>query len=295
MKLWRSFLFALGLPAFIQSAFAQGQIIFANRSLPTADGSGTYDAPIESFISQPPIGDIINGRIGHAALLLVKADGTLRLVGTTTCRPDPYPDGMYFASTPTLTVEGVPPGETAVFLVRVFDPATTSPELVRDYSVQAHQSDFFRSLPLGGEANGRMYPIPKTTGLKAFDSGNVGPFGFDKNNQFLFAYLNPSTNWTKPHVLDEIPAGSTDLPMWKIYAPVDYIRGQDAYLGPAGTSLDLSSSAGPGRVSRTASVVPGSVSSVDFWLSGNPDPELSTESPIKTVRVTVEGASYTFS
>lgn len=165
-------LFVIAAVAMGASAFAQGTIVFANRNIPTAsgtgggNGNGTYNVPIWEMggaATSNGSGDLLGG----VTVGLFKADGTL--VGTSLLRTDA--NSQFFATgSQTLAVPGVDPGATASLIVRAWQGPGTFAEARtagRQYMDEvSFTGNAFTSRPLGGTPPAGGLPItpPGMTG-----------------------------------------------------------------------------------------------------------------------------------
>ena len=116
-------LFVLAAVTMAASAFAQGTIIFQNRNVPTASGSGTYNVPIWEFggTGSNAAGDLPGG----VTVGLFDQAGTL--IGSSLLRTDAAPSvnsGFFATAAQTLTVPNAAPGSTPTLIVRAWQGAS---------------------------------------------------------------------------------------------------------------------------------------------------------------------------
>lgn len=149
------------------NVLAQGTIVFANRNIPTAsgtgggNGNGTYNVPI--LCNGDGVGDIAGGfTVG-----LFNAAGSL--IGSSLLRTDL--NSQFFATgSQTLTVPGVEAGSTANLVVRGWQGPGTFAEAKATGRAYMDEISFagnaFTSRPLGGTPPGGGLPItpPGMTG-----------------------------------------------------------------------------------------------------------------------------------
>jgi hypothetical protein len=156
--------------AMAASAFAQGTIVFQNRNIPTASGSGTYNVPIWEFggAGSNAAGDLPGG----VTVGLFTTDNTL--IGSSLLRNDAAPslNAAFFATAAqTLTVPNSPPGSTPTLIVRAWQGPGTFAEAKASLR-QQYADEFtdvrnqFVARPLGGTPAGGGLPItpPGMTG-----------------------------------------------------------------------------------------------------------------------------------
>jgi hypothetical protein len=163
------------------SAYAQanGNIIFANRNIPTlsgtggGNGNGTYNVPIWEFNPAAGVqtGNGAGDLAGGVTVGLFQAGSTTPLA-TTLLRTDA--NSQFFAtSATTIDVPGVAPGQTAALVVRAWQGASlaaakASPTLQwLDETVPGAAGLAFTSRPLGGtppQPGSTPVPTPNMTG-----------------------------------------------------------------------------------------------------------------------------------
>jgi hypothetical protein len=270
-------------------AYPQGTIYFSNKNIPTADGSGTYNAPIYLLNGSGP------GEKYNVALYSLRLDGSLRgmIVASFRSGTDSayiIPLGMPFDN------PEIAPGATGLFVIRVWTGSLADP--MPDYTYGAYfQSKPFRSLPLGA-ADGTG--APGLTGLQSFSEPPPGPNVPDPWNSTFELYLKDSTNWTNPGQADlAIDNSQQDIPFWQVFGHVDYIKtGPQPHPGslePGNFAVDLATSAGSGGFGRRLEMPNGFHYRLNFYYSGNPDPAFTSEPSLKKFKVMIGSISYEFS
>jgi hypothetical protein len=162
-------LFVLAAVTMAASAFAQGTIVFQNRNIPTASGSGTYNVPIWELggTGSNAAGDLPGG----VTVGLFDQAGTL--IGSSLLRTDAAPSvnsGFFATAAQTLTVPNAAPGSTPTLIVRAWqgpgtftESKTGGRQYMDELSSPANQ---FTTKPLGGTPAGGGLPItpPGMTG-----------------------------------------------------------------------------------------------------------------------------------
>jgi hypothetical protein len=163
------------------SAYAQnGNIIFANRNVPTlsgtggGNGNGTYNVPIWEYNALPGVqtGNGAGDLPGGVTVGLFQAGSTTPLA-TTLLRTDA--NSQFFATSATpVDIPGVAPGQTASLVVRAWQgaslaaakaPGSTLQYL--DETVPGAAGLAFTSRPLGGtppQPGSTPVPTPNMTG-----------------------------------------------------------------------------------------------------------------------------------
>jgi hypothetical protein len=173
--------FVAALSAFIlaRAAHAQGTIIFSNRNIDRADGSGIYNVPLwDNTFSRTPAGLLPGGvTVGlfYQGNLLLTAGGD---PVETTLRTDA--NAMFFAQPSSLTavVPGVLPGSTAFLEVRAWQgPSFTDAYGDPNHGNYGNGSQYgvwaFTSRPLGGTNGDRIYFTPTLTGWGLEDGSGL--------------------------------------------------------------------------------------------------------------------------
>jgi len=165
-------LFVLAAVTMAASAFAQGTIVFQNRNIPTASGSGTYNVPIWEY--NPAVGIQQNGAgdlAGGVTVGLFTQGGTL--IGSSLLRTDVAPslNSSFFATAAqTLTVPNSAPGSTPTLLVRAWQgadfAAAKAGTTLQWMDETTNPENTFTSRALGGTPAGGGLPItpPGMTG-----------------------------------------------------------------------------------------------------------------------------------
>jgi hypothetical protein len=169
MKNARKALLGLAAAVTATSAFAQGTIIFSNRSIDKADRSGTYDVPIwanDGDTGTKPTSGGAGTLPGGVTVALFKSGSASPLLNTsgdpaqTLLRSDA--NAQFFATaSQTVIVDGVPAGSTAALVVKIWQGSS----LAAAMSTIGQQSGIwgFTSQPLGGTPPGGGLPIPPPT------------------------------------------------------------------------------------------------------------------------------------
>jgi len=178
-------LFVLAAVTMAASAFAQGTIVFQNRNIPTASGSGTYNVPIWEY--NPAVGIQQNGAgdlAGGVTVGLFTQGGTL--IGSSLLRTDVAPslNSSFFATAAqTLTVPNSAPGSTPTLLVRAWQGGAADAAAAKAAGLQymdetTNPENTFTSRALGGTPAGGGLPItpPGMTGW-----GNENGQGLELN------------------------------------------------------------------------------------------------------------------
>ncbi|HUS36042.1 MAG TPA: hypothetical protein VM680_11890, partial [Verrucomicrobiae bacterium] len=156
------------------SALAQGEIIFANRNIPTAsgtgggNGNGTYNMPIWEYNPAPGVqtGNGAGDLPGGVTVGLFTVGG--EMIGSTLLRTDA--NSQFFAtSAQILKVPNAEPGTTATLLVRAWQgPGGFANAKANGYLVWDEMA--FTTRPLGGtNSSGAVFPTPKMTGWGSED------------------------------------------------------------------------------------------------------------------------------
>jgi hypothetical protein len=152
------------------SAFAQGTIVFQNRNIPKADGSGTYNVPIWEFggTASNGAGDLPGG------FTVGLFDQSGALLGSSLLRTDPPPSvnsGFFATAAQTLTVPNAAPGSTPTLIVRGWQgPGTFAQAQASGTQLWMDEisdpRNQFTTKPLGGTPAGGGLPItpPGMTG-----------------------------------------------------------------------------------------------------------------------------------
>ena len=176
---------------------ANGNIIFANRNIPTlsgtggGNGNGTYNVPFWEFDPRPGVqtGNGAGDLPGGVTVGLFQAGSTTPLA-TTLLRTDA--NSQFFAtSATTVEVPGVAPGQTAALVVRAwqgasFAAARASPNLLwLDETVPGAAGLAFTSRPLGG--------TPPQPGSTPVPTPNMTGWGPEDGTGFEFLIPEPST------------------------------------------------------------------------------------------------------
>jgi hypothetical protein len=162
------------------SAYAQanGNIIFANRNVPTlsgtggGNGNGTYNIPFWEYNPAPGVqtGNGAGDLPGGVTVGLFQAGSTTALA-TTLLRTDA--NSQFFATSATpVDVPGVAPGQTAALVVRAWQGASLAAAKSGglqwlDETVQGASGLAFTSRPLGGtppQPGSTPVPTPNMTG-----------------------------------------------------------------------------------------------------------------------------------
>ena len=163
-------LFVLAAVTMAASAFAQGTIVFQNRNIPTASGSGTYNVPIweANGTGNNAAGDLPGG----VTVGLFAQDGTL--IGSSLLRTDAAPSlnsGFFATAAQTLTVPNAAPGSTPTLIVRAWQGPGTFAQAKASGNQQymdelSDSRNQFTSRALGGTPAGGGLPItpPGMTG-----------------------------------------------------------------------------------------------------------------------------------
>jgi hypothetical protein len=149
------------------SALAQGEIIFANRNIPTAsgtgggNGNGTYNMPIWEFNPLPgaQTGNGAGDLPGGVTVGLFTTGGSM--IGSSLLRTDA--NSQFFAtSAQKVTVPNAEPGTTPTLLVRFWQG--TGFETAKYSGLQWGEMSF-TTKPLGGtNTSGVVFPTPGMTG-----------------------------------------------------------------------------------------------------------------------------------
>ena len=173
--------FALAACLLSGSVYAQanGNIIFANRNIPTisgtggGNGNGTYNVPFWEYNPTPGVqtGNGAGDLPGGVTVGLFQAGGNTPLA-TTLLRTDA--NSQFFATSAIpVEVPGVAPGQTAALVVRAWQGASlaaakASPTLQwLDETVAGVAGLAFTSKPLGGtppQPGSTPVPTPNMTG-----------------------------------------------------------------------------------------------------------------------------------
>jgi hypothetical protein len=192
--------FVLAVCLLSGSVYAQttvnGNIIFANRNIPTlsgtggGNGNGTYNVP---FWEYNPIPGVVTGNgagdlPGGVTVGLFQAGSTTPLA-TTLLRTDA--NSQFFAtSATTVEVPGVAPGQTAALVVRAWQgpslaAAKASPGILQWLDETIHGRLAFTSRPLGG--------TPPAPGSTPVPTPNMTGWGPEDGTGFAFVVPEPST------------------------------------------------------------------------------------------------------
>lgn len=151
------------------SALAQGEIIFANRNIPTAsgtgggNGNGTYNVPIWEYNPTPGVqtGNGAGDLAGGVTVGLFTTGGYM--IGSTLLRTDA--NSQFFAtSAQTLKVPNVQPGTGATLWVRYWQ-GTGGFAAAKNSGTLLWGETWFTTKPLGGtNSSGTVFPTPGMTG-----------------------------------------------------------------------------------------------------------------------------------
>jgi len=165
-------LMVLAAVAMGASAFAQGTIVFGNRNIPTAsgtgggNGNGTYNVPIWEFNPAPgtQTGNGAGDLPGGVTVGLFTAGGAQQ-IGTSLLRTDA--NSQFFATAAqTLTVPGADAGTTPTLTVRAWQGSSFAAASAPNSGLQYGEWTFTTAKPLGGTPAGGGLPItpPGMTG-----------------------------------------------------------------------------------------------------------------------------------
>ena len=178
------------------SAYAQanGNIIFANRNVPTlsgtggGNGNGTYNIPFWEYNPLPGVqtGNGAGDLPGGVTVGLFQA-GSATPLATTLLRTDA--NSQFFAtSATTIDVPGVAPGQTASLVVRAWQGASLAAAKAPGSTLQwldetVAPSLAFTSRPLGG--------TPPTPGSTPVPTPNMTGWGPEDNTGFELTTIVP--------------------------------------------------------------------------------------------------------
>ncbi len=107
-------------------------------------------------------------------------------------------------------------------------------------------------------------------------------------------YAVPVMYWDYHYQFD-FNIATDSLDGWTVTGQIDIANTSAWQTHDGNNSLDLCGTSGHGGVSQTFSTVPGSEYEVQFFLSGNPNPDGPSEPDNKTLSVTAAGESASFS
>lgn len=147
-----------------------GKIIFQNRNIPKADGTGTYDVPLRNYNTGAGLGSAPEG--ATLALFLPRrtvTDYAVRLATSAMGKSSTTSPYAVLPSSQIVSVPGYPPGSRAVLMVSAWTGSGTFT------GSEPHGEWIFTTVPLGGipPGGGPEIPTPSLTGWGPEDGSGI--------------------------------------------------------------------------------------------------------------------------